>query len=97
MGNFTRSVKALLYKGLDPRDCSSLDECVDVTLPFVRLRHKQICHVPTDVVLVADRIATEYLLQSVDESVRIQQRSQIRHSSDCETHILALTSALSQF
>ena len=62
MGNFTRSVKALLYKGLDPRDCPSLNECVDVTLAFVRLRHEQIGHVSTDVVLVADRIATENLL-----------------------------------
>lgn len=35
---------------------------MDITLPLIRLRHKQVRYVAADVVLIRHRVASEYLL-----------------------------------
>lgn len=56
-------------KCLETGDSPTLDQRVDVALPLICLSDKQVGDMPSDVVLVADSVAAEDLLQAVQQSV----------------------------
>ena len=60
-----------------------------ITLPFIRLGHEKIGYMPSYVVLIANSISAEDLLQTRDCQINFEVQ-------DC-THARAFTKALSQF
>lgn len=55
---------------------------MNIALALVCLCHEQVCNMPTNVVLIADSIATEDLLQSsIIVSIGFGQKEPDRHTS----------------
>ena len=65
---------------------------MNIALPFVRLRDEEIRHMPSNLILITNGVATKHLLET---ATLVSHLSQIQPSIN--TYVLAFTSARSQF
>lgn len=64
-----------------------------ITLALISLSDKQICDMPSNMILIAYSITSEYLLQARAWSTK----GWVRNQGSQAPYVLALTRALSQF